>query len=385
MASSDWELSEVINTIETETERYRQIIQMAERRRNAEKYIKIQTIGEEFTVGVRLTKTFFIGKKGNQFGCRAFVLLELVPPPRLYLTDREFYINFKGTPFHLPDGYKFKFYENAVECWSHNTLLQDEKQVKILVKANFDKFLRALKNLAKPTATTTSFNYSTCVSSISPFPDTDSEYETESESESEREQENDIQEKFFITFKGTPFHLPDGFKFKFYKNAVECWSHNTLLQDEKQVKILVKANFDKFLRALKNLATPTALTTSFNYSTCVSSISPYAESDTEYESESESDSEEDHGTCVNSILPFPGSDCKYENESKSESEQERDTSVNSILPFPVSDSEYKRESKSKSEEEYGTCVNSILPFPSSDCEYVNESESESEEEHAALC
>ena len=129
--ASRWKFNEVGTYIETENEKYAEIISMAERRRTAEKYLKIQKVREEKTVGVRLTRTFFIYKRGNDFGYKKFVLVELVPPPKLYLRDKEFYTTYVGTLFRLPDGYTFKFYENAVECWHHNHILSDQKQLKI--------------------------------------------------------------------------------------------------------------------------------------------------------------------------------------------------------------------------------------------------------------
>ena len=85
---------------------------------------------EEKTVGVCLTRTFFIYKIGNDFGYKKFVVVELVPPPKLYLRDNEFYTTYVGARFRLPDGYTFKFYENAAESWDHNNILSDQKQLK---------------------------------------------------------------------------------------------------------------------------------------------------------------------------------------------------------------------------------------------------------------
>ena len=109
MMASRWKFNEVGTYIETENEKYAEIISMVERRRTAEKYLKIQKVREEKTVGVRLTRTFFIYKRGNDFGYKKFVLVELVPPPKLYLRDKEFYTTYVGIPFRLPDGYTFKF------------------------------------------------------------------------------------------------------------------------------------------------------------------------------------------------------------------------------------------------------------------------------------
>ena len=98
-----WKFNEVGTYIETENEKYAEIISMVERRRAAEKYLKIQKVREEKTVGVRLTRTFFIYKRGNDFGYKKFVLVELVPPPKLYLRVKEFYTIYVGTRFRLPD------------------------------------------------------------------------------------------------------------------------------------------------------------------------------------------------------------------------------------------------------------------------------------------
>ena len=167
MMASRWKFNEVGTYIETENEKYAEIISMVERRRTAEKYLKIQKVREEKTVGVRLTRTFFIYIRGNDFGYKKFVLVELVPPPKLYLRAKEFYATNVGTRFRLPDGHTFKFYENAVECWHLNNILSDQKQLKILLRCNFDKFVRALETIGKPTAATRQYDYNTCMS-ISP-------------------------------------------------------------------------------------------------------------------------------------------------------------------------------------------------------------------------
>ena len=194
MMASPWKFNEVGTYIETENEKYAEIISMVERRRTAEKYLKIQKVREEKTVGVRLTRTFFIYIRGNDFGYKKFVLVELVPPPKLYLRDKEFYTTYVGIPFRLPDGYTFKFYENAVECWHHNNILSDQKQLKILLRYNFDKFVRALETIDKPTATTRQYDYNTCMSSISPFSESDDE-DSESDSDSDFEVEHNGNEE----------------------------------------------------------------------------------------------------------------------------------------------------------------------------------------------
>ena len=130
---------------------------------------------EEKTVGVRLTRTFFIYKRGNDFGYKKFALVE--------------YTTYVGTRFRLPDGYTFKFYENAVECWHHNNILSDQKQLKILLRCNVNKFVRALETIGKPTAATRQYDYNTCMSSISPFSESDDK-DSESDSDSDFEVEH---------------------------------------------------------------------------------------------------------------------------------------------------------------------------------------------------
>ena len=202
---SEWELSEFGNLIETENEKYGEIIQIAERRRTAEKYVKIRKIRQEMTWGVRLTKTLIICYCGPYVAYKESILAELVPPFQFYLRDKQFYTTYKGTPFRLPDGYTFKFYENAVECWHHNAILSDEKQMKILARYNFDKFVRALETIGEPTATTTQFDYDTCVFSISPFSESEDE-EGETDDEDDRcegeEQEHSINKIFPFSFSG---------------------------------------------------------------------------------------------------------------------------------------------------------------------------------------
>ena len=202
---SEWELSEYGNLIETENEKYGEIIQIAERRRTAEKYVKIRKIRQEMTWGVRLTKTLVICYCGPYVAYRESILAELIPPFQFYLRDKQFYSTYKGTPFRLPDGYTFKFYENAVECWHHNAILSDEKQLKILVRYNFDKFVRALETIGEPTAVTVQYDYDTCVSSISPFSESEDE-EGETDDEDERsegeEQDHSISKIFPFSFSG---------------------------------------------------------------------------------------------------------------------------------------------------------------------------------------
>ena len=202
---SEWELSEFGNLIETENEKYGEIIQIAERRRTAEKYVKIRKIRQEMTWGVRLTKTLIICYCGPYVAYKESILAELVPPFQFYLRDKQFYTTYKGTPFRLPDGYTFKFYENAVECWHHNAILSDKKQMKILARYNFDKFVRALETIGEPTAATIQFDYDTCMSSISPFSESEDE-ESETDDEDDRcegeEQDHSINKIFPFSFSG---------------------------------------------------------------------------------------------------------------------------------------------------------------------------------------
>ena len=202
---SEWELSEFGNLIETENEKYGEIIQIAERRRTAEKYVKIRKIRQEMTWGVRLTKTLIICYCGPYVAYKESILAELVPPFQFYLRDKQFYTTYKGTPFRLPDGYTFKFYENAVECWHHNAILSDKKQMKILARYNFDKFVRALETIGEPTAATIEYDYETCLSSISPFTESEDE-EGETDDEDDRcegeEQDHSLNKMFPFSFSG---------------------------------------------------------------------------------------------------------------------------------------------------------------------------------------
>ena len=202
---SEWELSEFGNLIETENEKYGEIIQIAERRRTGEKYVKIRKIRQEMTWGVRVTKTLIICYCGPYVAYKESILAELVPPFQFYLRDKQFYTTYKGTPFRLPDGYTFKFYENAVECWYQNAILSDKKQLKILVRYNFDKFVRALETIGEPTAATIQYDYETCLSSISPFSESEDE-ESETDDEDDRyegeEQDHSINKIFPFSFSG---------------------------------------------------------------------------------------------------------------------------------------------------------------------------------------
>ena len=202
---SEWELSEFGNLIETENEKYGEIVQIAERKRTAEKYVKIRKIRQEMTWGVRLTKTLIICYCGPYVAYKESILAELVPPFQFYLRDTEFYTTYTGTPFRLPDRYKFKFYENAVECWHHNAILSNKKQLNILVRYNFEKFVRALETIGEPTAAKIQYDYHTCVSSISPFSESENE-ESETDDEDDRsegeEQDHSINKIFPFSFSG---------------------------------------------------------------------------------------------------------------------------------------------------------------------------------------
>ena len=202
---SEWELSEFGNLIETENEKYGEIVQIAERRRTAEKYVKIRKIRQEMTWGVRVTKTLIICYCGPYVAYKESILAELVPPFQFYLRDKEYYTTYTGTPFCLPDAYKFKYYENAVECWHHNAILSNKKQLKILVRYNFEKFVRALETIGEPTAAKIQYDYDTCVSSISPFSESEDE-ESEADDEDDRsegeEQDHSINKIYPFSFSG---------------------------------------------------------------------------------------------------------------------------------------------------------------------------------------
>ena len=210
---SEWELSEFGNLIETENEKYGEIIQIAERKRTAEKYVRIRKIRQEMTWGVRLTKTLIICYCGPYVAYKESILAELVPPFQFYLRDKQFYTTYKGTPFRLPNGYTFTFYENAVECWYHNAILSDKKQLKILVRYNFDKFVRALETIGEPAAATIQYDYETCLSSISPFSESEDE-ESETDDEDDRyegeEQDRSINKIFPFSFSGDDETESDG-------------------------------------------------------------------------------------------------------------------------------------------------------------------------------
>ena len=90
---SEWELSEFGNLIETENEKYGEIVQIAERRRTAEKYIKIRKIRQEMTWGVRVTKTLYICYCGRYVAYKESILAELVPPFQFYLRDAKYHIH----------------------------------------------------------------------------------------------------------------------------------------------------------------------------------------------------------------------------------------------------------------------------------------------------
>ena len=202
---SEWELSEFGNLIETENEKYGEIVQIAERRRTAEKYIKIRKIRQEMTWGVRVTKTLYICYCGRYVAYKESILAELVPPFQFYLRDKEYYTTYTGTPFRLPDAYKFKYYENAVECWHHNAILSNKTQLKILVRYNFEKFVRALETIGEPTAAKIQYDYETCVSSISPFSESENE-DSEADDEDDRsegeEQDHSINKIYPFSFSG---------------------------------------------------------------------------------------------------------------------------------------------------------------------------------------
>ena len=309
---SEWELSEFGNLIETENEKYGEIVQIAERRRTAEKYIKIRKIRQEMTWGVRVTKTLIICYCGPYVAYKESILAELVPPFQFYLRDKQFYTTYKGTPFRLPDGYTFKFYENAVECWYHNAILSDKKQLKILVRYNFDKFVRALETIGEPTAATIQYDYETCLSSISPFSESEDE-ESETDDEDDRyegeEQDHSINKMFPFSFSGD--------------EESESDDEDDRSEREEQ-----------------------------DYS--INKIFPFSFSgDEETKSDDEDDRSEreaqDHS--LNKIFPFSFSgdeESESDDEDEGSEREEQDRSINKIFPFSFSGDE-DEESDSKSD------------------------------------
>ena len=309
---SEWELSEFGNLIETENEKYGEIVQIAERRRTAEKYVKIRKIRQEMTWGVRVTKTLYIFYYGPYVAYKESILAELVPPFQFYLRDKQFYTTYKGTLFRLPDGYTFKFYENAVECWYHNAILSDKKQLKILVRYNFDKFVRALETIGEPTAAIIQYDYNTCLSSISPFSESEDE-ESETDDEDDRyegeEQDHSINKMFPFSFSGDEESESDD-------------------EDDRSEREEQDHSINK--------------------------IFPFSFSgDEETKSDDEDDRSEreaqDHS--LNKIFPFSfsgdeESESDYEDEGSEREEQDR--SINKIFPFSFSGDE-DEESDSKSD------------------------------------
>ena len=164
----DWDAKEVRQTVETENERYTVIFGVLQSKRQHLKITKIVKIREETVVGVRLSRMLCIVQKGNRFYVYNQTIAGLIPRKHKLLTDSEFFINFSGTPFHLPEGFKFNYYQNAVECWVHNTILQDPHQLHILVKANFKKFVRALERISTRSTARTTW-YFTEGQNVSPF------------------------------------------------------------------------------------------------------------------------------------------------------------------------------------------------------------------------
>ena len=268
----------------------------------------------------------------------------MVPPPKLYLRDKEFYTTYVGTRFRLPDGYNFKFYENAVECWHHNNILSDQKQLKILLRYNFDKFVRALETIDKPTAATRQYDYNTCVSSISPFSESDDE-DSESDSDSDFEVEhNGNEEHDQSADEMSPFSESgneeggSGSDSDYEDERSEEEQHDQsadeITGDEEEIFCVEKEDHDikfdseeisdiDFLNCTKEAdhkydsEDDIGLDSLFSteqpiqkcyYNTCVSSISPFSESDEE-ENKSDSDSdfevehseEEDHDQSADEI------------------------------------------------------------------------------------
>ena len=119
-------------------------------------------------MGVRVTKILYPANIRNKLFHATVTIVGLIPKKFKLLTDFEFFTNFCGSHFHLPKGYTFYYYEDAVECWTHNTILQKNHQLEILTKTNFNKFVKALLTLSKPTATIRSFDEQE-VQTVSPY------------------------------------------------------------------------------------------------------------------------------------------------------------------------------------------------------------------------
>ena len=175
-------------TIETGDQRYTEIVTFAA----IDSYMKIMEIRkvrEETAVGVRLTRILWIASNANQIWTQTKTVATLIPKETQQLTDFEFFTIYKGTKFHLPTGYKFKYYENAVECWIHNSIFQDARQLKILVQSNFQKFIRALSKIEKPTALDVTVDVNEPIQNVTPYADYESESE-ESEPDSDADSDH---------------------------------------------------------------------------------------------------------------------------------------------------------------------------------------------------
>ena len=183
----DWEIQVLTTTIETDNQRYIEQIATAKSRRNNSKLMAITKIREETIVGVRLTKVLYLANIGNRLFHKTVIIAGLIPRKYKLLTNFEFYTNFNGTQFNLPRGDRFHYYEDAVECWTHNGILQDNHQLDILIKSNFNKFVKALLKLSKPTATIRSFDEHE-VQTVSPY----SSSTEEEDSEDDDDYNNDV-------------------------------------------------------------------------------------------------------------------------------------------------------------------------------------------------
>ena len=86
------------------------------------KIMEIRKVREETAVGFKLTSILWIASNADQIWTQTETVVTLIQRKNQQLTDFEFFTMYKGTPFHLPTGYKFKYYENAVECWIHNSI-----------------------------------------------------------------------------------------------------------------------------------------------------------------------------------------------------------------------------------------------------------------------
>ena len=74
-----------------------------------------------------------------------------------------------------------------MECWTHNTILQKNYQLEILTKTNFNKFVKALLTLSKPTATIRFFDEQE-VQTVSPYSSSPEEEDSEDDDDDDEDQ-----------------------------------------------------------------------------------------------------------------------------------------------------------------------------------------------------